>query len=250
MWRGHANVEGQFRHYFLGRHSPLRHLATEVAGDPDVPRSLLLLLGQLEAELAKLDGAGVLRRVDATTPTMDPIDVSYRYPFQMPRVTTSRLSIGPKLTGTHIRATPQELSARSTASSASSPTGGSLRARDLLGCRRNSSPTLTGSFVVQNRSAGARAPQRQRAPRVVIYGLGSALRRVTRRPPHHLLHVVGSHRVLELLLHLHLDGVDGKAVRLPRLGVVESERDLVQLEAAVGRGRRASLADALHVCGA
>jgi hypothetical protein len=82
MWRGHANEEGQFRHYFLGRHSPLRHLATEVADDPAVPRSLRFLLRQLQAELRKLDGAGVLQRVDATTPTMDPTDVSYRYPFQ------------------------------------------------------------------------------------------------------------------------------------------------------------------------
>jgi len=82
LWRGHAAEDGLFRHYFLARHSPLRHLATEVAGDPAVPRSLRLVLRELQAELAKLDGAGVLKRVDATTPTMDPTDVSYRYPFQ------------------------------------------------------------------------------------------------------------------------------------------------------------------------
>src|SRR5258708_32602576 len=34
LWRGHATEEGQFRHYFLGRHSPLKYLATEVARVP------------------------------------------------------------------------------------------------------------------------------------------------------------------------------------------------------------------------
>ena len=72
----------------------------------------------------------------------------------------------------------------------------------------------------------------------------------TRGEPRLPLHMVGPHRVLQLLLHLHLDGVDGKAVRLAGLRVVEGERDLVELEAAVGRRRRASLSDALHLFGA
>jgi hypothetical protein len=82
MWRGHANEDGQLRHYFLGRHSPIRHLETAVAADPAIPRSLRFLFRQLRTELDGLDGAGVLARVDATTPTMDPTDVSYRYPFR------------------------------------------------------------------------------------------------------------------------------------------------------------------------
>jgi hypothetical protein len=82
LWRGHANEEGMLRNYFLGRHSPLKQLAKEVANDPNVPRSFRFLLRQLETEMRQLDGANVLERVDATTPSMDPMDVSYRYPFQ------------------------------------------------------------------------------------------------------------------------------------------------------------------------
>jgi hypothetical protein len=41
----------------------------------------LKFLNQLDAELNQLDGNGVLRKVDATTPTTDPTDTSYRYPF-------------------------------------------------------------------------------------------------------------------------------------------------------------------------
>lgn len=36
---------------------------------------------QIEAELTRLDGSGLLLRVDATTPTSNPNDPSYRYPF-------------------------------------------------------------------------------------------------------------------------------------------------------------------------
>jgi hypothetical protein len=32
--------------------------------------------------LGRLDGEGLLRRVDATTPTTDPTATSYRYPFR------------------------------------------------------------------------------------------------------------------------------------------------------------------------
>jgi hypothetical protein len=77
--RGHN--EGEFRHHFLGRHSPLAFLTTGV-NDASVPRSLRFLLRQIRTELSKLDGASVLERVDATRASMDPTDVSYRYPFR------------------------------------------------------------------------------------------------------------------------------------------------------------------------
>src|SRR5271170_6490319 len=53
-----------------------------------------------------------------------------------------------------------------------------------------------------------------------------------RPTPFALLHGIGPHRVLDLLLHLHLDRVDGEAVRPARGWVVEGERHLVHLESA------------------
>jgi hypothetical protein len=41
-----------------------------------------MLQRQLRAELGGIDGGDIVLRVDATTPTLNPTDVSYRYPFQ------------------------------------------------------------------------------------------------------------------------------------------------------------------------
>lgn len=77
LWRGPAVHDGRFRGDFLHKHSPLQHLQKT----PGIPKSLTLLLRELEAEISKLDGSGLLMRVDSTTPTTDPTHVSYRYPF-------------------------------------------------------------------------------------------------------------------------------------------------------------------------
>jgi hypothetical protein len=82
MWAGPAADEGAFRTHFLHRHSPLKQLAAEISKSPALPKSLRLLLRQIETELTQLDGEGLLRKVDGTTPTTDPTDVSYRYPFR------------------------------------------------------------------------------------------------------------------------------------------------------------------------
>ena len=82
MWNGPRADDGAFRGHFLHKHSPLKQLATELGNDPALPKSLRLLLRQIDAELSRLDGEGLLRRVDGTTPTTDPTDVSYRYPFR------------------------------------------------------------------------------------------------------------------------------------------------------------------------
>lgn len=82
LWRPDPQLDGQFRAHFLHRHSPLAQLEQQVAADSSVPRPLKQLLRQIEAELDKLDGDGLLRRVDATTPTTNPRDFSYRYPFE------------------------------------------------------------------------------------------------------------------------------------------------------------------------
>jgi hypothetical protein len=82
LWNGPPESDGVFRDRFLHKHSPLKQLATELENDPSLPRPLRMLLRQIEAELYKLDGEGLLRRVDGTTPTTDPTDVSYRYPFR------------------------------------------------------------------------------------------------------------------------------------------------------------------------
>ena len=77
LWSGDAGDEGQLRAMFLLRHDPLKRLQ----GEPELPRSLRLLLRQLEAELAGIDNAGLLLQVDATTATTTFTDPSYRYPF-------------------------------------------------------------------------------------------------------------------------------------------------------------------------
>ncbi|WP_437877944.1 hypothetical protein [Sorangium sp. So ce513] len=78
LWRGPASDDGMFRAHFLHKHSPLKELQQAAA----LPKSLKLLLREIEVELGKIDGAALLRKVDATTPTVDPTGVSYRYPFR------------------------------------------------------------------------------------------------------------------------------------------------------------------------
>ena len=78
LWRTPSADDGCFRREFLHKHSPLRNLKET----PGIPKSLISLLRELEAELAKLDGRGLLMKVDSTTPTFHPMDVSYRYPFE------------------------------------------------------------------------------------------------------------------------------------------------------------------------
>lgn len=82
LWNGPASDDGLFRAHFLHSHSPLRRLEADLTAKPALPRSLRRLLRQLETELGAIDGDGLLRKVDATTPTTDPTGVSYRYPFR------------------------------------------------------------------------------------------------------------------------------------------------------------------------
>jgi hypothetical protein len=78
LWRTPSADDGCFQREFLHRHSPLKNLK-ETQG---IPKSLVSLLRQLEAELTVLDGRGLLMKVDGTTPTTDLKKVSYRYPFK------------------------------------------------------------------------------------------------------------------------------------------------------------------------
>src|SRR3954464_13915236 len=78
LWHGPASDEGTLRSQFLHKHSPLQSLAQQ----PGLPQSLKLLFREIATELAGLDGAGLLRRIDTTAPTTNPTDVSYRYPFR------------------------------------------------------------------------------------------------------------------------------------------------------------------------
>ncbi|MEO7033614.1 MAG: hypothetical protein ABI548_07045 [Polyangiaceae bacterium] len=82
LWKGPASDDGVFRGNFLHKHSPLKQLEAELKDNPSLPKSLRFLLRQLEAELEGLDGQGLLRKIDATTPKTDPTEVSYRYPFR------------------------------------------------------------------------------------------------------------------------------------------------------------------------
>lgn len=77
LWAERPADDGRFRADFLHRHSPLRNLKTV----PGIPKSLAQLLKAIEADIGRIDGTGVILKVDATTPTTDLTDVSYRYPF-------------------------------------------------------------------------------------------------------------------------------------------------------------------------
>lgn len=76
-WQGPSADEAAFKTRFLNKHSPLKNLKEEAG----LPKSLWMLARQIETELAKLDGSGMLLGVDATTPTTSLTDTSYRYPF-------------------------------------------------------------------------------------------------------------------------------------------------------------------------
>lgn len=77
LWEGPPADEGAFRSEFLYKHSPLKNLQ-----GPGLPKSLKLLLRRLEEQLNALDGERLLRKVDATTPSTKPAEISYRYPFE------------------------------------------------------------------------------------------------------------------------------------------------------------------------
>lgn len=75
LWRGADTAS--FNRYFLHRHDPLTRLG-EQAG---LPHSLRMLLSAVKSEFLGIDNAGLLLRVDGTSPSTNPTDVSYRYPF-------------------------------------------------------------------------------------------------------------------------------------------------------------------------
>lgn len=77
-WTGAAGDEAQFARLFLLQHSPLKTVA-EV--DTPLSKPLHLLARVVEAFVRGLDNAGMLLKIDATTPRNDPAEVSYRYPF-------------------------------------------------------------------------------------------------------------------------------------------------------------------------
>jgi hypothetical protein len=69
--------DGNFKNNFLHKHSPLKSLSENLKKD----KSLFGLVRQIETEINKLEGRDMIRKVDATTPTTDLTDISYRYPF-------------------------------------------------------------------------------------------------------------------------------------------------------------------------
>jgi len=77
-WTGVPD-EREFAQNFLWKHSPLATIST---GKTPLPKKLYLLQRELTAFMIKLDGSALLKKLDATTPTTNPDDVSYRYPFR------------------------------------------------------------------------------------------------------------------------------------------------------------------------
>lgn len=87
IWRHEPPLDGLFRRYFLHKHSPIAQLKRDLNDNPNPDlvthsRRFTLLMNQIETELRKLDGGPLLLKVDSTTPTTNPTDVSYRYPFR------------------------------------------------------------------------------------------------------------------------------------------------------------------------
>ena len=70
-----------FKANFSGNHSPLKKLDAHLARG-GVDPSLTAFQRQLRTELNAIDPKKVLDRVDGTTPSQNPADPSYRYPFQ------------------------------------------------------------------------------------------------------------------------------------------------------------------------
>ena len=83
LWAGEPAEDDLFRKHFLHKHSPLQHLKNEFDTHGIPSRALPRLKREIETELGQLDGDGLLRKVDGTTPTTTVGDVSYRYPFQV-----------------------------------------------------------------------------------------------------------------------------------------------------------------------
>lgn len=77
LWRGGPANERLFTRHFLHDHSPLQKVSKAPAD-----KHLALLRRQLDAELGRIDGASLIRKVDATTPSLAPDAPSYRYPFR------------------------------------------------------------------------------------------------------------------------------------------------------------------------
>jgi hypothetical protein len=86
LWSAKSDPEAEkaLRMNFLGEHSPLGEFVKYVTTPPKkgAHPELVRFRLQLDAELAGIDRRHVLRRVDATKPSRDPLAHSYRYPFQ------------------------------------------------------------------------------------------------------------------------------------------------------------------------
>jgi hypothetical protein len=78
-WTGGPRDETEFSKQFLLQHSPLKKVG---ATPTPLSKALRLLARELDAHVRRLDNGGILRQIDATTPTIDPAEVSYRYPFR------------------------------------------------------------------------------------------------------------------------------------------------------------------------
>jgi hypothetical protein len=77
-WVGSAADEGELARLFLLQHSPLKTVSHVNA---PLSKTLHLLSREVEGFVRGLDNADILMRIDATTPRVDPAEVSYRYPF-------------------------------------------------------------------------------------------------------------------------------------------------------------------------
>lgn len=73
------NAEALFRRFFLQRHAPIRELANQ---GPSMTPHLKRFMRQVESFIESSGHASALRQLDATLPTTDPTQISFRYPFR------------------------------------------------------------------------------------------------------------------------------------------------------------------------
>jgi hypothetical protein len=78
-WTGSAADDAEFAKQFLLQHSPLKRVGKNTS---TLSKALWLLARELVSQIGALDNGPLLLKIDATTPTSDPAEVSYRYPFR------------------------------------------------------------------------------------------------------------------------------------------------------------------------
>ena len=72
--------DSNFKNSFLTKHSPLKNLRERLV-NKELSNQLFTLNRHINSEINSLEGKDILLKIDATTPTTDVHNISYRSPF-------------------------------------------------------------------------------------------------------------------------------------------------------------------------